>query len=160
MDLLVHLRQTIHYNAWANEQVAGSLQVSVNPPPKAVLVLAHIVGAERLWHARLLGAAAPEVWPGLGVAQCAAGVRELKQTWNAWANALVAADLDRVVHYVNSKGEPWSNSVCDILTHMTHHSAYHRGQIATLLGAAGHSPAYSDYIHAVRQGFLQRSEAR
>ncbi len=155
MDMLAHLSQTIIYNAWANEQVAASMQPIAKPPAKAVLVLAHIVGAEQLWHSRLVGAPAPEVWPHLSVQQCAASMRELTRTWREWTKSLTAADLDRPVRYVNSKGEPWASTVGEIVTHLTHHSAYHRGQIATLLGAAGHTPAYTDYIHAVRQRLLE-----
>ena len=154
MDLLAHFRQTIQYNAWANQQVADALKPVAKPSAKAVLVLAHIVGAERLWHARLVGSAAPEVWPALNVAQCAGAMRELSHIWTNWSRLLTPGDLDRAISYVNSKGEPWSSTVREIITHMTHHSAYHRGQIATLLGAAGVTPAYTDFIHAVRQGLL------
>jgi len=35
------------------------------------------------------------------------------------------------------------------------HSAYHRGQIATAMRAAGYAPAYTDFIHCIRQGFVQ-----
>jgi uncharacterized damage-inducible protein DinB len=154
MDLLSHLRQTILHNAWANQQVADALEPVTKPPAKAVLVLAHIVGAERLWHSRLVGNGSPEVWPALNVAQCAKAIRELSHVWTMWFGTLAVSDLDRTVSYVNSKGEPWSSTVREIITHMTHHSAYHRGQIATLIGSAGFTPAYTDFIHAVRQGLL------
>jgi len=39
--------------------------------------------------------------------------------------------------------------------HVTIHSAYHRGQIASDVRSAGQEPAYTDYIHAVRQRFLE-----
>ena len=156
MDLLAHLQRTIDYNAWANEQVADSLKPIAKPPAKAVLVLAHIVGAERLWHARLVASSPPEVWPALNVAQCAEAVHRLRRVWSDWSHALSGDELERPIEYVNSKGEPWSSTVGEIITHVTHHSAYHRGQIATLLGSAGFTPAYTDYIHAVRQGFLEQ----
>jgi uncharacterized damage-inducible protein DinB len=35
------------------------------------------------------------------------------------------------------------------------HSAYHRGQIASDMRAAGFTPAYTDFIHAIRQGFVE-----
>ena len=63
--------------------------------------------------------------------------------------------FNRMVEYRNSKGEAWSNRVEDILTHVLMHSAYHRGQIALEMRAAGTEPAYTDFIHAVRQGFLE-----
>jgi uncharacterized damage-inducible protein DinB len=41
-----------------------------------------------------------------------------------------------------------------MLTHVLFHSAYHRGQIALQMRASGMEPAYTDFIHAVRQGFV------
>ena len=43
----------------------------------------------------------------------------------------------------------------DVLTHVILHSAYHRGQVALAMRAAGMEPAYTDFIHAVRQGFVE-----
>lgn len=37
------------------------------------------------------------------------------------------------------------------------HSTYHRGQIAAAMRKAGATPAYTDFIHAVRQGFVESS---
>jgi uncharacterized damage-inducible protein DinB len=58
------------------------------------------------------------------------------------------------VHYKNSKGEPWTSNVADVIQHVVFHSAYHRGQIASDVRAAGKEPAYTDFIHAVRNGFI------
>jgi uncharacterized damage-inducible protein DinB len=63
--------------------------------------------------------------------------------------------LSQSVSYTNSKGEAWSSTVQEILTHLVIHSAYHRGQIASDLRAAGQEPAYTDYIHAVRQRLVE-----
>jgi len=63
--------------------------------------------------------------------------------------------LAEAVDYKNSKGEPWRNRVEDVLTHVIMHSAYHRGQIAMEMRAAGMEPAYTDFIHAVRQEIVQ-----
>ena len=43
----------------------------------------------------------------------------------------------------------------DILTHVVLHSAYHRGQIASQMRAGGAPPAYTDFIHAARQGLIE-----
>jgi uncharacterized damage-inducible protein DinB len=63
--------------------------------------------------------------------------------------------LGRKVAYVNSLGESWTNAVEDILLHVIAHSAYHRGQVALALRSDGHEPAYSDYVHALRQGLVE-----
>jgi uncharacterized damage-inducible protein DinB len=43
----------------------------------------------------------------------------------------------------------------DVLTHVLLHSAYHRGQIASQMRAGGEEPAYTDFIHATRQGLIE-----
>jgi uncharacterized damage-inducible protein DinB len=68
---------------------------------------------------------------------------------------LSSSALAEKVIYKNSKGEAWSSTVHDVLTHVALHSAYHRGQIAGLMRARGYAPAYTDFIHAVRQGLFE-----
>lgn len=113
--------------------------------------MAHIIGAECLWMARLRKEAATlPVWPDLDLDACAARLEELSLRWPEYLG-LKGEALTEKIPYTNSKNESWSNTVGDILTHVVIHSAYHRGQIASDLRAAGSTPAYTDYIHAVRQ---------
>jgi uncharacterized damage-inducible protein DinB len=39
--------------------------------------------------------------------------------------------------------------------HLITHSAYHRGQVAMTVRAAGSTPAYTDFIHSIRKGFVK-----
>ncbi|HYK41776.1 MAG TPA: DinB family protein [Thermoanaerobaculia bacterium] len=139
------------YDAWADREVVASLRAAADPPPKALKLLAHLVGAGRLWLARLEGSREkpPAVWPELSLDDAAAGVEELAARWRRFLNG--RPELERAVSYVNSKGEPWTSSVGDILMHVVIHGGYHRGQIASELRAAGFTPAYTDYIEAVRR---------
>ena len=59
------------------------------------------------------------------------------------------------VGYRNSLGEYWTSTVGDILTHVAMHGAYHRAQIAAALRESGCTPAYTDFIHAARQGLIE-----
>ena len=65
------------------------------------------------------------------------------------------AGLSRSLAYKNSKGESFTSQKQDVLLHVVMHSAYHRGQIAADMRAAGFTPAYTDFVHAVRQGFVE-----
>ena len=123
--------------------------------------MGHIIGAEFLWLARIQGRQSElSVWPDLTLDECEARCRELS---SGLAEALLLIHplihpskiRSEPVSYTNSKGEPWTSTVEDILTHLVIHSAYHRGQIASDLRTAGHEPAYTDYIHAVRQRLLE-----
>ncbi len=82
-------------------------------------------------------------------------MREGETAWRSYLGGLSDGDLSSYCNYANSKGEAWKNSMTDILTHVGLHSSYHRGQIALEIRRSGSDPAYTDYIHAMRQGFLE-----
>lgn len=148
------LHRLIRYDIWANRETLGSLQQTV-PPPRSLRWLGHIIGAEYLWLARMEGKPATlPVWPDLSLEDCGRHLRELSDKLLESVAERSPERLTEEVAYTNSKGEPWASTVEDILTHIAIHSAYHRGQIAADVRAAGHIPAYTDYIHAVRQGFI------
>ena len=153
--MLERLLQRFVYDDWANRETAASVARAAKPPQKALAVLAHIIGAEWLWYARISGTAPRTVvWPELTPTECIAHSTQLLDTWRDYLSGLGEHGLGRQVDYRNSKGEPWTSTIEDILMHVVMHSAYHRGQIATLLRDSGHEPAYTDFIHAVRQGLL------
>jgi uncharacterized damage-inducible protein DinB len=148
------LTRLLQYDIWANGETVESLGQG-SPPPRSLKWMGHIVGAECLWLARLRAEPAQlPVWPDLPVDQCAARLSELSRMWHTYLADAGASRVAERVTYTNSKGEEWTSAVEDILTHVTIHSAYHRGQIASDLRAAGQIPAYTDFIHAVRQGLI------
>ena len=147
-----HLRQLLRYDVWANRETLGSLRKGA--PARSLGWMAHIIAAEHLWMARLRRRkAALPVWPELDVAACGPYLEELSRMWPEYLDD--APDASEPIHYTNSKGESWTSTVEEILTHVVIHSAYHRGQIASAVRASGGDPAYTDYIHAVRQGLIE-----
>jgi len=155
MDLLTYLRRSFAYNAWANQETLASLEQMGSPPAKALGRLAHLVGAEYLWLSRLGSAGMVlAVWPELTLAECQAEFAALGHEWQDYLQKLATTQLSEQIRYTNSKGEPWTNRVEDVLTHVLLHAAYHRGQIAADVGGTGHTPAYTDFIHCVRQGLI------
>ena len=95
------------------------------------------------------------VWPDLGIDACAAELPELQGDWMRLLGALDDDGLHESVAYRNSKGEFWTSTIADILTHVALHASYHRGQIAAAVREAGGEPAYTDYVHAVRTGLVE-----
>ena len=154
MTDLARLRRLLDHDGWANAAALASLDG--NAPPKATAWLAHIIGAERLWLARLhQEPSTMPVWPQFDLGRCAAELTALRGDWAAYAGGLTDEDLADGVAYRNSLGEFWTSTVGDILTHIVVHAAYHRGQIASAVREAGGTPAYTDFIHAVRQGLVE-----
>jgi uncharacterized damage-inducible protein DinB len=154
--VLEHLQRLFAYDDWANHEVLRSFQASANPPERSIQLLAHILSAERLWLERLqeIPQTYP-VWPDFNLSQCKSEAAALSQLWENYLTGLSSDKLSEEVHYKNSKGESWANSIEDILTHVVMHSTYHRGQIAANMRATGNVPAYTDFIHGVRQGLLE-----
>jgi uncharacterized damage-inducible protein DinB len=155
MDLLEHYVQLASYDNWANLEVASSLRAIGTPPPRSQKWMAHILAAEHVWLARLLQRQPRyPVWPDLSLGQCEDEARQLLSAWNDYLANGAAESLEGTITYKNSKGESWNSRVRDVLTHVFMHSAYHRGQIASDMRQAGHVPAYTDFIHGVRQGLV------
>ncbi|HET6778062.1 MAG TPA: DinB family protein [Gemmatimonadales bacterium] len=146
------LARLLRYDVWANRQTLESLPEG-NTPPRSLRWMNHIVGAELLWLSRMANKPAPlPVWPDLSLGECA---KHLERLSSELLESLNHEPLSQPVSYTNSKGEPWTSTVEEILTHLVIHSAYHRGQIASDLRTAGHEPVYTDYIHAVRQRLVE-----
>jgi uncharacterized damage-inducible protein DinB len=156
MTMLEHIRSLFSYDDWANREVLNSLQALDAPPARSINLLAHIVSAERLWLERMLAQNQTlPVWPLFTLEQCKLQTGELPGLWKNYLGSLGEAGLSASVTYKNTKGESFTSKKQDILLHVVMHSAYHRGQIATDMRAAGFTPAYTDFIHAVRQGFVE-----
>jgi uncharacterized damage-inducible protein DinB len=152
MELLHHFRRQFLYDSWANREVLRALG-DAGREPRSLQLLAHILSAERLWLERIKGQQqSVAVWPDFAIERCKQEMEDMASYWNAYLSQLSPDRFSGAVRYKNSKGEEWTSSLQDILIHVLLHSAYHRGQIASQMRANGKQPAYTDFIHATRQG--------
>jgi uncharacterized damage-inducible protein DinB len=155
LDLIRHLHRQFAYDAWANREVLIAVRASPASATRSLQLLAHILSAELLWLERLKQQPQSHpVWPEMSLERCETWTVKVGELWREYLEALAPDDLSRSVSYKNSKGEPWTSTVEDVITHVLLHSAYHRGQIASFMRANGDTPAYTDFIHAVRQGLI------
>ena len=158
--MIPYLLTLFAYDDWANRESLASLRRSGAPPPRALEVMAHIVGCQWLWIGRLKRAQEPAVvWPQLTLDECGEQLGELATVWTDYLGDLTPTRLTERVAYTNSKGEEWGSNVQDILFHVVIHAGYHRGQIATLLGRAGYEAPYTDFIHCIRQQMIDTDSA-
>lgn len=143
------------YDEWANHEVLRAMRSS-GPDERSLALLAHIISAERLWLERVqqVPQSSP-VWPSSTLEDCASQIEDVGRLWREYLSQNSQSDVARTISYKNTRGELWTSSLADILTHVILHSAYHRGQIASHMRANGKTPASTDFIHAVRQGFVK-----
>jgi uncharacterized damage-inducible protein DinB len=113
--------------------------------------LAHVVGAEAVWLARLEGRApASAVWPDAAAAAIDQNIEATHRAFDAYLSRLADAYLDAAVTYTNSAGRTFTDTAGDILLHVALHGQYHRGKINLLLRQGGRTPVPADYIAFVR----------
>lgn len=134
----------LEYNYQMNRKL---IQVFMENPKKTnsktVSLLNHILNAQQVWNSRILGEIPFGVWQINPTEQW----EEINQS--VYQKSLTIArdiPLENVIHYTNSQGNTFSNSVCDILLHIVNHATYHRGQIATAFRELGIEPLTTDYI--------------
>jgi uncharacterized damage-inducible protein DinB len=143
------------YDDWANRETLGSIKSRETPPPRSLKLMAHIISAQFVWHARLQRTPQPmAVWPELDLDESTRQLPRLKEMWQQYLAELDKNRFNDPIAYTNTKGERYYSQIVDVLTHVIMHSVYHRGQIASDIRAGGGEPAYTDFIHAVRQGFI------
>jgi uncharacterized damage-inducible protein DinB len=149
-----------NYDHWANRECLTAMRAAGPASADTIGRMAHILSAKKLWLERILKQPqSMPVWPTATIDDCVALADEMAVAWRTYlerlANQFAPGSLGDKVEYRNTKGEAWFSSVEDILTHVLLHSAYHRGQIALQMRASGMEPAHTDFIHAVRQGFVE-----
>jgi uncharacterized damage-inducible protein DinB len=156
VNCLELLQRQFVYDAWANGEVLAAMRNSGAATERSLQLVAHIVSAERLWLERIKQQ--PQsfpVWPKADLEQCQAQADKVGRRWREYLNGIDEGDLSKSITYKNTKGEAWQSTIGDILTHVILHAAYHRGQIASHMREKGQTPAYTDFIHGVRQGMVK-----
>lgn len=146
-----HIRRMIEAMLWADGQLLPALAACPAAHGEALPLFGHVLAAEHVWLARL-ERREPRlaVWPTLSVAECEALAAENAAGYRTYAARLDDAQLAEVQHYRTQAGLEMSTAVIDILTHVVIHGAYHRGQVAKMIGKTGVSAPTTDFIAYVR----------
>ena len=153
-------RRWFDYECDAHARVFASLETV--PPDrhdsaeyqKAVSLIAHIVLARQRWLGRLgqMALVPGSLFPtDMSAAEVAALWTKVAAEWSTFLGSLDDAALAQVVEYQSLEAGGFQNRLEEILTHVFGHSFYHRGQIATLVKAAGGEPAVTDFIYWSRE---------
>ena len=151
------------YNYWANARIITAVlnageatadQLLKSSFPTIRKTLAHIFDAEHAWLKRIQGQTF--TWPPS--ARFNGDFNEFfdfvlnnSKEFDLYISSFSENELGNYITYQTSKGEPFTNTVKDIVIHCMNHSTYHRGQLVTMLRTAGHNTFESlDYITYVR----------
>ncbi len=143
-DHFIHL---FKYNDWATKEAADSMSGFENKDERLRELLSHIVSAQKIWLNRILELDINTYpWEKHTVQECISRSTIITSEWINLLESLKDSDLEKRIDYKNTKGEKFSNTFKDIVTHVINHSTYHRAQIAQKVKALGGKPAVTDYI--------------
>lgn len=147
-----HLIELLDYELWANQRVIEALDTLSNPPSRAVAVMGHILSAQHVWFGRITHEYAfVAIWEDIPVSWMIETAERQHRQLVGYVSALREADMGESVAYTDSSGVAHQNSLLTILTHMSHHAAYHRGQVVQLIRPMLNEAPVTDYIVWARE---------
>lgn len=145
------LRTHLDYTAWASRRLVD-MAAGLSPEELAhdfqtadrtiVGTLAHIFAADRIWLARVTQTSSG---PFITDADRKISVLQndwpvLHDGWRNWAASLADQAADSNVSYKDTKGNPYTQPLWQIILHVVNHGTHHRGQVSGFLRALGHTP--------------------
>ena len=157
-----YVRTLYDYSAWATARV---LDAAAALPSHFLTVpdvgaygsirdgLVHLVSAQKIYLARWQ--APPPVAPPVSEldSESFADIASIRTRWEEIERATAAfvadqtdRDLERVVAYVNSRGETWAYPLWQQMLHQANHATQHRSEVAALLTRYGRSPGWLDFL--------------
>jgi len=148
MSTLLH--QLISHEHWANHRLSDALQDNALMDEKVVRLFNHILAAHATWYGRITGAVpemkiwddptSPAHWGSL-----------IDAHYSGWKKVLSFDNPTRQVQYSNSHGARFTNTVEEILIHLSLHGQYHRGQVVQYCRAGWEFAPSTDLIVFLRE---------
>lgn len=111
-------------------------------------LISHSINAHQIWNARINGTQPFGVFETHSVENIS---KFDTANYHSTIEIIDSTNLEKVIEYNNSKGEPYSNAVADILFHISNHHSHHRGQLISDLKSSGIPSIVTDYIFYKRK---------
>ena len=147
MGTISGYRELFHYETWANRRL---FEVFADLPVhhEVLSTWSHHLLSQKLWLARIKDEAYDRLslWTVLSVPESGTLIHELERRWSHLLEDLRDADLAQIVKFRNTQGMAQADRLDDILAHVTHQAAYHRGQVTVRMSAVGFTPPATDLI--------------
>lgn len=154
-------RTHIRYSGWASRRVLEAVEKLTEEERSRPMkvshesmlgTLGHIHFADRIWYSRTVDTSmtVPPMAEMCTLEALTGDWQELQRKWEAWAEVLSDADLERVADYKYTDGRAGSTPVSQIVLHLVNHATLHRGQVVGMLRQVGARPPVTDFIFYLR----------
>ena len=148
-----YLIQLLDYELWANRRIIDALEKIDNPPARALALMGHILSAQHVWYGRIMRESVfVTIWENIPVSWMGETAERQHRQLVSHVLSLEETELSNLIEYMNTKGISYTDSLLSILTHLSHHAAYHRGQIIQLIRPMVDQAPETDFIVWTRTG--------
>lgn len=154
MDERQKLQHLFQFDLWCTKTLVDMVteHTPFEEQEKSISLLSHIINAQKIWYRRVIKSSTENevgVWDlhDLDILKPKAG--KANQRWIDFI-ADHEVNLDTEIHYQNSSGTKYSNSIWEICNHLIIHGQHHRAQISLLLRNCDIKPPAIDYIYFAR----------
>lgn len=143
------LRDLIAYAKESNSMVIHQVTSNEKKPDKVIELLNHIFNAHRIWNNRITNSEVDvNGWEEHSISDW----QEINEANYTTSEQIIQNfNANQSIHYTDTEGASFENSVSEIIRHIVNHSTYHKGQIAMLMRQAGLEPVETDYIYLRRK---------
>jgi uncharacterized damage-inducible protein DinB len=151
LEQLKHNQWAVHHYIKAAEQLdVAQLKRNLNSSFSSIHeTLGHMLWVEELWFERWQGHLVTQTFIPANYPTLEYINQHLKEIHAKQIHLLESFEPgteNRRISYVNFQGETWEYSLSQMVQHLMLHSAYHRGQLATMLRQLGKVPPQTDYL--------------
>lgn len=153
-------QQLLKFDVWSTRKLIDLLieNDQFEGREKAISFISHIINTQKVWFSRAVDLSADrdlDFWMVYDIKDLK---YKAKKAGQMWIDLIGDHDvnLDKVIHYQNSKGEEYFNSLWQMSSHIVLHGQHHRAQILLLLRQAGLEPPNMDFINYARMDEVQK----
>jgi uncharacterized damage-inducible protein DinB len=149
--MIQHFKRLFEYDLWANTHVIESLKNHNISDSKIELLFSHILNSQQIWYSRLKGnQKGQSPWDIIPTQDFQEVLKIVNHNWVEYLDKSTIKTIEKTLEYKNISGEPFKNTIQDILTHLINHSTYHRAQISQQIKSLGKTPPLTDFIAYAR----------
>ncbi len=149
-----HYIRQFQYDTYANRLILKAMKDN-GITEKSRSLLAHILSAQQIWLKRFKGesTAGCILWPDWTADTFETIITENDHNWTSFLSGFSEnMNFQDRMEYKDTKGNPYSNAMADVLTHVINHGTHHRAQISQHLKLNGaETVPVTDYIFYVRK---------
>lgn len=151
------LVRRLHYTEWGNQRsIEALMQLQSGNLEQLVRgrsIIGHAILSQMCWFDRVLQRPMRRnFWEEVSLDELQKLNRASIQEWLGLLEEKSESYLATGIPYVNSRGDAFTSTLEEILTHVINHSTHHRGQVNLLFRQAGGEPPLTDFIIFTRGG--------